>query len=312
MEPIVINTRKFKDSLAFMKIPFCEEMNCNDFSIFKMEDLDINLPCQMPVFRPDHFSIVIISQGSAIYHTGDNTYPISSNHILFVRPNAFLFSEWSTVTKAYIITFRKQFLYHYWPAAVDHIQKLERGETFSTTLTEDLMNIFDNICSEIYNQALSAAPYKYEIITNLIFNLLLLMQQNNLGTESEWTKKKYNSHASAFLDAIDDNLSKISSGETTELFDINNYVESQNLNLNQLSKIIYNSTGKSISQWIHKKLIEEIKYLLKYSDKSISTIAYSYGFNDLNYFYSYFKKYTKTAPGIFRKNFKEPLINAVA
>ncbi|WP_082036891.1 AraC family transcriptional regulator [Flavobacterium sp. MEB061] len=312
MKPIVIKTRNFKESLSFLKIPLCEEMDCNDFSIFKMEELGLNLPCQMPVFRPDHFTIVLITQGSAQYHTGDNTYTICSNHILFIRPNAFLFSKWNSVTKAYKITFHKQFLHQYWPASVDYIQKLEDLETFSASLTDDLTEIFNSICTQIYDESLSAVPYKYEMITNLIFNLLLLIQQYNLGSESDLTWKKYSPQASAFLDAVDDNLSKIFSGEMTGFFDVGHYAQSHNINLNQLSKIIYNSTGKTISQWINKKLIDEIKYVLKYTDKSISEIAYLYGFNDINYFYTYFKKNTKTAPGIFRKNFKNPPINVLA
>ena len=303
MKPQLTTIRKFADSLAFMELPVFTYIDRDDFAIIKIEELGMQLPFQTPAFRPDYFNIIAIPEGSAIYLVGDEMVELHSNHILFTRPDIFLSSQWFMVGKAFQISFSKHFLMQYWPAGIDEIQKLDVCKGYSTCLTEKIMEDVENICNDMYNEAVSQASYKYELITNLIINLLLLIRRQQYTNISNKSNEKYNAYVMNFLWDLEDNFSKIISGEAITLFRIKDYANRQNLNENYLSKIVSTTTGKTINQWIQEKLVSEIKYLLKYTDKPMRDIAAIYGFNDMNYFYNYFKRHTRNAPGLFRKDF---------
>lgn len=303
VKPQLTTVRKFTDSLVFMNLPVLKYIDREDFAIVKIEELGMQLPYQTPVFRPDHYSIIVVPEGSATYLIDDKVFELGPDTILFSRPDVFLSFTWLNVGTAYTITFTKQFLMQYWPAGIDEIQKLDSAKGYATGITAEMMKTSEGICHNMYKEAISSAPYKYEVISNHILNLLLLIRQQQYTQGTKTSKEKNNFYVEAFISHMDENFSKIISGETTVLFSIKDYAEMQNLNNNYLSKIVSTITGKTVNQWIHERLIGEIKYLLKYTDKPMMDIAMLYGFNDLNYFYNFFKRHTKNAPGYFRKDF---------
>ncbi len=76
--------------------------------------------------------------------------------------------------------------------------------------------------------------------------------------------------------------------------------ENINLSPNYLSDLLKKETGKNTQEHIHLKLIEESKHQLLSSNKSVSEIAYSFGYSSPQYFSKVFKKYTSLSPTAFR------------
>jgi len=302
MKPQLTSIRKFTDSLALMNPSNLKHIDCDDFAIIKIEELGMQLPYQSSAYRPDHFSIIAVFDGNARYLVGDNVFDLQTNQILFACPDTFLSSKWSNLGSAYSITFKKQFLSKYWPAAIDKFQRLDDAKGYTISLTDDNVKYFESVCLEMYGEAVSNAPYKYDLVANLLLNLLMLIYQQKPKGRAVAPEQKYNPYTAAFLREMENNFSRIAARETTTLLRIKDYASMQNLNENYLSKIVSSTTGKTVNQWIHEKLINEIKYLLKHTDKPMLEIATIYGFDDLNYFYSYFKRHTQNAPGFLRKN----------
>ncbi len=303
MKPQLTEIRKFTDSLAFMNLPVFTYIERDDFAIVRVEELGMKLPHKTPVFRPDHFNIIVVPDGSATYLINDTIFEISSNHILFIRPDTFLSYSWLHIGRAYIISFSTSFFLQFWASGIDEIHRLDSCKGYNANLTEEMMKNVEQICQNIYKETTSQVPYKYELITNLILNLLLLIRRQQQTMQQETPVKNSNPYVMQFLLDLENNFSTIISGETKILLRAKDYANLQNLNENYLSKIVCTHTGKTVNQWIHEKLLYEIKFLLKYTDKPMREIASLYGFNDLNYFYNYFKRHTKNAPGLFRKNF---------
>ncbi len=79
------------------------------------------------------------------------------------------------------------------------------------------------------------------------------------------------------------------------------YAEKQNLSLKRLNEITSASIGKTVTQLIHERLILEAKRRLLFTELSIAEIAYQIGFEDVNYFYRFFKKRVENTPLQFRK-----------
>lgn len=59
-------------------------------------------------------------------------------------------------------------------------------------------------------------------------------------------------------------------------------------------------TGKSFKQYLNATRINQAEKLLATTDKSVSTICFECGYNDVSYFIKVYKAHKQTAPGSFR------------
>ncbi|MBF4519439.1 helix-turn-helix domain-containing protein [Flavobacterium sp. ANB] len=303
MKPVYTNLSKITECLAFMNLQTSTHYS-DDFSFIKLEEIGIKLPFHSPTFRPDFYSLFIIVDGSGTYAIGNKEFIFSSNQIIISRPESFSSSYWTKLKKVHTINFRKSFLLQYFPAGIDTILELGGESGYSCDLTAERMKYFEETCIEIYDLAISTMAYKDELIANLILNLLFLIQLNKKSdSKLKLEGEKNISIVSAFRQNMENNFSKLIHGQDTSLMRTKEHSKLLNINENYLSKVISSCTGKTINEWINEKLIDEIKYLLKHSDKSMKEIAALFAFNDLNYFCSYFKTQTLNAPNSLRKDF---------
>ena len=70
-----------------------------------------------------------------------------------------------------------------------------------------------------------------------------------------------------------------------------------------ISHTFKKKTGKNIREFLTDCRLEDAKSLLKYSNLSITEIAYSVGFGDSNYFSNVFKKSVGMSPMKYRNLF---------
>ena len=67
-----------------------------------------------------------------------------------------------------------------------------------------------------------------------------------------------------------------------------------------MNHIVKKATGLTAKQTISKRIVIEAKYLLSSTTLSVKEIAYELGFEDANYFISFFKKEQQTTPTQYR------------
>ncbi len=65
------------------------------------------------------------------------------------------------------------------------------------------------------------------------------------------------------------------------------------------------ATGVSVSAFLQKLRVEEVCRLLTTTDRTVTDIALTSGFNDMKFFYSCFKKLTGTTPARYRNETEE-------
>jgi AraC-like DNA-binding protein len=72
------------------------------------------------------------------------------------------------------------------------------------------------------------------------------------------------------------------------------------VHVNHLNKVLKETTGKTTTEIISGRVLQEAKILLKQTDWNISEIAWSLGFEQLSNFSNFFRKNTFQAPNSFR------------
>lgn len=88
--------------------------------------------------------------------------------------------------------------------------------------------------------------------------------------------------------------------ETNGVPSVKQCAENLSLSPNYLSDLLKKETGKNTQEHILLKLISESKNQLLSTNKSISEIAYSFGYSSPQYFSKLFKKHTNLSPTEFR------------
>ena len=67
-----------------------------------------------------------------------------------------------------------------------------------------------------------------------------------------------------------------------------------------VSFVVKQVSGRTALEWINDSAIEQIKYQLKHSDKSIKEIADDFNFSNLSFFGKYVKKHLGVSPTKYR------------
>jgi AraC-like DNA-binding protein len=78
------------------------------------------------------------------------------------------------------------------------------------------------------------------------------------------------------------------------------YAERLAVHVNHLNKVLKENTGKTTTEIISSRILQEAKILLKQTDWNISEVAYSLGFEETAHFSNFFKKQTSLTPVTFR------------
>jgi AraC-like DNA-binding protein len=81
------------------------------------------------------------------------------------------------------------------------------------------------------------------------------------------------------------------------------YADQLNVHPNYLNALIKKHTGKTAKESIQNRLVLEIKYLLHSTNLSIKEISNQLGFNDPNYFTSFFTRFENMSPKNYRSAF---------
>ncbi|MDP5199078.1 AraC family transcriptional regulator [Flavobacterium sp. DG2-3] len=302
MIPQLTTISTYKDQIDFLNLSYHDYIDNDEFSIVKVHEWNLTFPFHSPTFRSDYYSFTIVTKANGSFTVGDDKFELHPNHVVVACPDSFFKIDWTDMEKVYNIAFKKSFILKHFPGGIDNILEFNTKNGFCCCLTEDTMEYFEKTCLEMHKIAVSDLCYKEEIMANMALNLLFLVQlQQETETNTKNSSEKNNKIVIDFRQNIENNFNDLIEGYCTSVMRIKEHAQLLNLDENYLSKTISNSTKKTVNEWINKKLIDEIKYLLKHSEKSMKDIAFLFGFNDLNYFYSFFKTQTQFAPGAYRK-----------
>lgn len=84
-------------------------------------------------------------------------------------------------------------------------------------------------------------------------------------------------------------------------YSVRDYAEKLSVTPNHLTETVRGLTGRTSNDMIHERTVIEAKKLLRYTDLSVSQVAYELHFKDQSYFARFFKKQAGLSPDQFRK-----------
>jgi AraC-like DNA-binding protein len=292
----------YKETAAL--IPEGINKEIGHFNIFKTDDLFAQLkkkPNAMPYNRRAYYKISLIS-GCNKAEYADKEIEIEKNALLFATPKIpYNWLPQDDNQSGFFCIFTDEFLIQSKSGVVlDDLPIFQPGGYPIFQLSDEEANDILQIFSKMYKEIASDYIYKYDLLRNYVLELI------HYGQKLQPASAIYPSHtasarvSSLFIELLERQFPIESPHQKLNLRTAKDYADRLSVHVNHLNKVLKENTGKTTTDIISSRIIQEAKLLLKLTDWNISEIAYSLGFEQVAHFSNFFRKQTSFAPVAFR------------
>ena len=273
------------------------------FNVFKIEDLIAknHKKAVMPYNRRAYYKISVIS-GRNRAEYADKVIDIEKNALLFATPK--IPYNWLPQDEnqfGYFCIFTDDFLIRNKSGVIlEDLPIFQPGGypifQLSETATKEITDIF----RKMYQELSSDYSYKYDLLRNYVLELIHYGQKLQPATAMYPTHTASARVSSLFIELLERQFPIESPNQILSLRTAKDYAERLSVHVNHLNKVLKENLGKTTTDIISSRIVQEAKILLKQTDWNISEIAYSLGFEELAHFSNFFKKQTHLSPQVFR------------
>ena len=255
----------------------------------------------MPYNKRAFYKVSLI-RGKCTAEYADKVIKVETNALLFGTPR--LPYRWipedPQLTGIYCV-FTDEFLIRSKSGiALDEIPIYQPGGHPVFQVNDNEANEIETILRKMQKELTSDYAYKYDLLRNYVVELI------HYGQKLQPATALYPSHNAAarvtalFIELLERQFPIESPQQKLKLRTAKDYADRFAVHVNHLNKVLKENTGKTTTELISSRLMQEAKILLKETDWNISEIAYSLGFEEIAHFSNFFKKYLSITPLGFR------------
>jgi AraC family transcriptional activator of pobA len=183
---------------------------------------------------------------------------------------------------------------------LDDLPIFQPGNLPVFQLTEVEANELEYIFRKMLKEIGADYIYKYDLLRNLVMEVIHYGQKLQPVSAVNSTQNASDRISSLFIELLERQFPVESPQQRLGLRTAKDYADRLAVHVNHLNKVLKEITGRTTTDIISKRVIQEAKILLKQTDWNISEIAYTLGFEDLAHFSNFFKKQTSFTPIAFR------------
>lgn len=299
------NKEIFQTLAAFFKSIGLLLKQDEEFTINPLKGLHGKPPIQSPSFRTNYFAFLLIEDADGSYKIDHLKFDLRPQSFYFTLPGHLKSFTLQQDSHGYMITFSEKFLRQF------HAGDLFKEFPFLVAETVPVMypprEVFDDLkllYENIYREYGNESSYKYQIIGNFLFALLLKVKdllkkyQHKVSLEN-----RSGEIVRLFKQSMDNHFRSMAEGKAGTPLKAKTFASEINISKDHFTKTIKSETGKSVSTWIDERLISEAQSLLVQTDLPVNDIAYRLTFKEPTNFTKYFKKLTGETPKGYREKF---------
>lgn len=285
---------------------FLEENNNNDighFNVFNIKDLAANCSGKptMPYNRRTYYKISLI-KGKNTVEYADKTVDINDYAILFATPKIpYNYTPLDSNQSGHFCVFTKDFITKSNTGLVlDEIPIFKSGSDFIYQITEEQAKDFEHTFGKMHSEISSDYPFKYDLLRNYVIELIHYGQKLKPITANKSNINASSRISTLFIELLERQFPIESTTQSLPLKTAKDYADMLQVHVNHLNKVLKDMTGKTTTEIIASRIVQEAKVLLKQTNWNISEIALSLGFEEVAHFSNFFKKQTTTSPLTYR------------
>jgi AraC-like DNA-binding protein len=257
-----------------------------------------------PHRHDNFFEILFLISGHGTHTIDFHQHQIKPYSIFFLSPGQIHELDLSPDVRGFIFLFTADF-YHFNKTDTNKLYELPYffQESMASPLIylvdederQSMLSLFKNAVEE----NLKNETDKIEIIRAYLDIILIFCKRKFTNTHQIDEKlQKGRLLVRKFKQLIEE--------KSIQNISIKQYADLLNISPSHLSEVVKSVTGRTSTDLVNDRLLLEIKRLLKYSDLTITEIAYKLNFSDQSYFAKYVKKMTEYSP----KQLRDKLIKS--
>ena len=288
---------------TFRLIPEGINKEIGHFNVFKIDETlaQFRKTAVMPYNRRAYYKISMI-QGRNKAEYADKEINIEKNALLFATPHIpYHYVPQDEEQSGFFCIFTHDFLTPGKSGVMlDDLPIFQPGGVPIFQLREEELEDVMYIFGKMHKELSSNYAYKYDLLRSYVLELI------HYGQKLQPATALYPSHtasarvSSLFIELLERQFPIESPNQKLSLRTAKDYADRLAVHVNHLNKVLKENTGKTTTDIISNRIVQEAKILLKQTDWSVSEISWSLGFEQLAHFSNFFRKQTSLAPVAFR------------
>ncbi len=281
-------------------IPESVRTGIGHFNVFKLDEFASVKPKPMPFNRRDYFKISLV-KGKSRVHYADKVVQVEKQVVVFSNPQ--IPYNWEKIDDqltGYFCVFTEAFFHQFGDLTKYPVFQPSGNPVFQ--LTDEQMETFSNIFQKMFLELESDYQYKYDVLRNLVFELIhagLKMQPATI-LENQYSNASERI-SGLFMELLERQFPMESPMQRVRLRSASDFAQQLGMHVNHLNRALKETTQKTTSVLINHRIAQEAKILLRHTHWNVSEIAHSLGFEETAHFSNFFKKQTQLSPVVFRK-----------
>jgi AraC family transcriptional regulator, transcriptional activator of pobA len=290
---------------AALQMPEGINREIGHFNLFEISAVRARLKrnpgMSMPYNRRAYYKISLI-RGRNRAEYADKVIDIEQNALLFATPKVpYHYVPQDENQAGCFCIFTADFMAHTKIGVVlDDLPLFRPGGVPVFQLTDEQADELALFYAKMGRELASDYVFKYDLLRNYVLELIHYGQKLQPATTIHPTHSAASRISSLFVELLERQFPIESPHQRLGLRTANEFAARLAVHVNHLNKVLKEQTGKTTTDLIGSRLIQEAKILLKQTDWSVSEIAFSLGFDEVAHFSNFFKKHTTLAPVAFR------------
>ncbi|PUV25058.1 MULTISPECIES: AraC family transcriptional regulator [Sphingobacterium] len=168
-------------------------------------------------------------------------------------------------------------------------------------LTEAQARNFITIYTKIDNESKADSDFKFNLLRNYLLEIIFNAQKLEAASSFVKTNSTAEVIACSFIRLLESQFPIDSPQDIIKLRTSKDFADELALHPNYLNRQVKLSRGRTVSDIIAARLVQEAKILLKLTNWQIAEISYVLGFEEPSHFNLFFKKHANASPTQYRK-----------
>lgn len=269
------------------------------FNLFRLQPYAEGKPTNIPYRRRDFYKIMLV-KGHSEVHYADRITEIKKQALSFSNPQIpYKWEHLDRIREGVYCIFNQHLFHQY--GQLNQYEVFQPNGQHIFELSDEHVAIVTDIFNRIEKEFNSGYKYKYDVIRNLVFDLIHfgLKIQPSAGQQQQTVNASQRISA-LFVELLERQFPIDDQHASMKLRAASEFAEQLNIHVNHLNRAVKENLQKTTTQVIADRIVQEAKILLRHSKWDVAEIAYALGFSEATHFNNFFKKHTDVSPTRFR------------
>jgi AraC-like DNA-binding protein len=256
---------------------------------------------EMTYNRRLYYKISLI-KGKNLVEYADKTVLIKKQGILFATPKIpYRYTPQGKEQSGFFCVFTREFMSKSKTGLlIDEYPIYQHNSDFVYQLSDAQYKEMESVFRKMDVELSSDYPFKYDLLRNHVLELIHAGQKLQPMKHIANATNAAGRISSLFIELLERQFPIENDSQLIKLKAPVDFANALDIHVNHLNKVLKETTGRSTTEIINGRIMEEAKILLKQTKCNVSEIAFALGFDEVAHFSNFFKKHTGHSPLKYR------------